>query len=125
MNARNGLNVLAQEFVLIVTIKDPKQNNIYSEDAIITHATSDTTLDSSNSDSQSSEIENLSLDTAERVFGQDVTEFKFKYFLTDRYISDYKGYYDVTFLSDDLQQKFYEANFLAINLKDSQWYVSR
>jgi hypothetical protein len=31
MNPRNGLNVLAQEFVLILTIKDPAGHDIYSE----------------------------------------------------------------------------------------------
>lgn len=31
MNSRNGLNVLAQEFVLILTIKDPAGHDIYSE----------------------------------------------------------------------------------------------
>ena len=31
MNPRNGLNVLSQEFVLIITIKDPTGHDIYSE----------------------------------------------------------------------------------------------
>ena len=31
MTARNGLQIMSQDFVLIVTIKDPEENDIYTE----------------------------------------------------------------------------------------------